>query len=219
VEWAEIYGLLGILDDDAVRTHDEFVNFKAGGLARKESVRKFEVAAGEIRTCLRIYEAITAQKDVDLDELSGVAGPLPLEALREWDRREGEERAWLFRVLGRMVQIRLSENCYPQLNTYFRGGFATGKFALSWGFKNLIGAIWLHMAWLLESEGERVRRCKLPGCLRVVHFEPGESANNPGLRANVRGKYKTRVDREFCEGRGCKQKYNYRKKAGWPGYS
>ena len=85
--------------------------------------------------------------------------------------------------------------------------------------KTLLGAIWLHMAWLLEAEGERVRRCKLPGCLHVVHFEPGESPEDPGLKKNPRGRYKTRVDREFCKGRGCKQKYHYRKKAGWPGYN
>jgi hypothetical protein len=82
----------------------------------------------------------------------------------------------------------------------------------------LLGAIWLHMAWLLEAKGEQVRRCKLPGCLRVVHFEPGQPPADPELKKNVRGRYKTRVDCEFCKGRGCKQKYHYRRKAGWPGY-
>ena len=84
--------------------------------------------------------------------------------------------------------------------------------------KTLLGAIWLHMAWLLEAEGERVRRCKLPGCLRVIHFEPGHAPADSGLKKNARGKYKTRVDREFCKDRPCKQNYHYRKKAGWPGY-
>jgi hypothetical protein len=58
----------------------------------------------------------------------------------------------------------------------------------------------------------------VPGCLRVIHFEPGAPAAHPGLKKNPRGKYKTRIDREFCKGRGCKQKYHYRRKAGWPGY-
>ena len=117
-----------------------------------------------------------------------------------------------------MVHQRLNDHCYPRFSTYTHEGLATGRFALSWGFKNLLGAIWLHMAWLLEAEGERVRRCKLPGCLRVVYFEPGAPAAEPGSRKNVRGKYKTRSDREFCKGRACKQKYHYRKNAGWPGY-
>jgi len=217
-EWAQLYGLLGIPGDDMVSTHDGSMNYQVRGWGRRESVRRFAEAAGEIKACLRIYEAVTAEEDVDLAKLSAAAGPLPLEVLRQWDRREGEERSWLFGVLGRMVQTRLNEHCYPQFTTYARGGLADGRFALSWGFKNLLGAIWLHMAWLLEAEGERVRRCKLPGCLRVIHFEPGEPAADPGLKKNVRGRYKTRVDREFCKDRGCKQKYHYRKKAGWPGY-
>jgi len=39
-----------------------------------------------------------------------------------------------------------------------------------------------------------------------------------GLKKNARGTYKTHIDREVCKGRGCKQKYHYRKKVGWPGY-
>ena len=64
--------------------------------------------------------------------------------------------------------------------------------------------LWLHMAWLLASESERVNRCKLPGCLRAIHFEPGESPSNRGLMRNARGKHKTHDNREFCKGRGCK---------------
>ena len=58
----------------------------------------------------------------------------------------------------------------------------------------------------------------MPGCLRVIHFKLGEPYAHPGFKKNARGKYKTRADREFCKGRGCKQKYHYRKKAGWRGY-
>jgi len=93
-----------------------------------------------------------------------------------------------------MVQAHLNEHCYPQFTTYARGGLANGRFALSWNFKNLLGAIWLHMAWLLEAEGERVTRRKLPECLRVIRLESGEPAANPGLRKNAHGKYKTRSE-------------------------
>ena len=53
----------------------------------------------------------------------------------------------------------------------------------------------------------------------MIHFEPGHAPADPGLKKNARGKYKTRIDREFCKGRGCKQKYHYRKKAGWLVYN
>jgi hypothetical protein len=135
------------------------------------------------------------------------------------ERHIGRERSWLFLVLGKLIQLRLEEHCYPKFSVYTHNRLATGRFALSWGFRGLIGAIWLHMAWLLEAEEENVTRCKLPGCLRVIHFEPGEPAIDPDpRRKNVRGRYKTRSDREFCKDRGCKQKYHYRRTAGWPGY-
>jgi hypothetical protein len=67
-------------------------------------------------------------------------------------------------------------------------------------------------------EGERVRVCKLPGCLRMIDFEPYQLHPTPGSKTNVRAKYKTRIDRFFCKGRGCKQKYHYRKNAGWTEY-
>jgi hypothetical protein len=70
-----------------------------------------------------------------------------------------------------------------------------------------------------------VKRCKLPGCLRVIHFEPGRSADDLGsikdadgtFVKNARGKYKTRRDKKFCKGH--RQKYHYRKTAGWTGYA
>jgi len=218
LRWTQAYGLLGIRDN-TVSTHDRFGHLRDKGRGQRESVRQFAEAAGEIRACLRTYELLTREEELDLDKLASEAGPLPLEALRQMDCREGEERLGLFRFLRSLVQTRLKEHCYPRFTTHTRGGLADSRFSLSpWGFKTLLGAIWLHMASLLEAESERVRRCKLPGCLRVIHFEPGEPPPDPGGKKNPRGRYKTRDDREFCKGRGCKQKYHYRKKAGWPGY-
>jgi hypothetical protein len=114
-----------------------------------------------------------------------------------------------------MIQTRLHQHCYPQFNIYTRGLYPTGRFALSLGFHNLLGAIWIQIAWLLESQGS-VRFCRLPDCRRVITFEPGEPSyeiSKPG-----RGKYKTRSDRVFCHDRWCKQNYHNRKKRGWPGY-
>lgn len=231
--WAEVYGLLGFPDEDLVEADDPseelqipaglgFMKFQVRYMGRRDSVQRFAQAASEVRACLRIYEAITADEEVELESLYPLVALLPRKAVAPLGRMEshpGGKRSWLFRVIGSLVQMRLNEYCYPHLAVYTYGGVATGKFSLVWGFRNLIGAIWLHMAWLLEAEGARVRRCKLPGCLRIVHFEPSEPVVNPDpRRTNVRGKYKTRSDRVFCKGRGCKQKYHYRKKAGWRGY-
>jgi hypothetical protein len=58
-----------------------------------------------------------------------------------------------------------------------------------------------NIVWL---PGCCVMRCKLPGCLRVIHFEPGAPAADPRLKNNPRGKYKARIGREFCKGCVCK---------------
>jgi hypothetical protein len=211
LDWAQTYGLLAPSSEPAVL--NSFPDIP--DIAFRESVSEFARAAGEIRTCLRIYEALRRDEDLDLEKLSSEVSRLPADALRPWYREQGHERAWLFGVLGRMIQTRLHKHCYPQFNIYARGGYPTGRFVLSWGFHSLLGAIWLQMAWLLEDE-KAVRFCRLPDCRRVITFELGEPSyeiSKPG-----RGTYKTRSDRAFCKGRPCKQKYHYRKKRGWPGY-
>jgi hypothetical protein len=211
VGWAKVYGLL-------VPSREEHVRNGLPGYTVRESVSEFARAAGEIRTCLRTYEALIRNNDLELERLTSEVGPLPKDALRPWDRERGHERAWLLGVLGRMTQMRLLEHCYPQFNIYTRGEYPTGRFVLSWGVNSLLGAAWLQMAWLLELLGDEssVRFCRLHDCRRVITFEPGEPSyeiSRPG-----RGTYKTRSDRRFCKGRPCKQKYHYRKKAGWDRY-
>jgi hypothetical protein len=211
VGWAEVYGLLAPSSEPAVLNAFPDIT----DIAFRESVSEFARAAGEVRTCLRTYGALQSDEDLDLEKLASELSPLPQEAIRPQERKQGHERAWLFGVLGRMTQMRLHEHCYPQFNIYTRGGYPTGRFALSWGFHNLLGAIWIQIAWLLESQGS-VRFCRLPDCRRVITFESGKPSyeiSKPG-----RGKYKTRSDRVFCPDRPCKQKYHYRKKVGWNGY-
>ena len=228
LSWAEVYGLLGMPGDDIVKLDQGFMKFEVKGDGRREDVQRFAEAAREIRACLRVYEAAIAEQEPNLGALlSDVGSSFPPLTWRHWTRRQGRERSWLFGVLGSAVQTNLHQFCYPQFNIFVRDGDPTGRFALSWGYKGLIGAIWLQMAWLLEADSDQVVRCKLLDCLRVIRFESGKSADELGsmkdvegtFKKNARGKYKTRVDREFCKDRPCKQKYHYRKNAGWPGYS
>jgi hypothetical protein len=217
VDWAETYGLLASSrEEDVLEQPGPGGQERISGYGCRESVSGFARAAGEVRTCLRTYEALRRNEDWELEKLASEVGPLPADAMRPWEREQGHERAWLFGVLGRMIQARLHEHCYPQFNIYTRGGYPTGRFVLSWGFHSLLGAIWLQMAWLLEDESS-VRFCRLPDCRRVITFELGEPSyevSRPG-----RGTYSTRSDRVFCKGRPCKQKYHYRKKVGWYGYA
>jgi hypothetical protein len=224
--WAERYGLLASSrEEDLLERPGLMGQERISGYGCRESVSGFAGAAKEVRTCLRTYGALRSNEDLDLEKLSSEVGPLPKGAIKPEERKRSHERAWLFGVLGRMIQMRLHEHCYPQFNIYTRGGHPTGRFALSWGFHSLLGAIWIQMAWLLENQGS-VTFCRVHDCRRAINFEPGQSADELGtikdaegnFKRNARGKYKTRSDRVFCPDRPCKQKYDYRKKAGWPNY-
>jgi hypothetical protein len=144
--------------------------------------------------------------------------------LEPWNRHKTVERPWLYGVVGRMVQTRIREHCYPKFTIFTRGGNPSGRFGLGYGFHNLLGGIWLQMAWLLDSDNATY--CKLYDCGRDITIEPGQAAPDSEFKdadgkwkSNIRGTYKTRKDIEFCKDRPCRQKYSYRKKAGWPGYN
>lgn len=229
-DWSRMYGVLGFSDEDHIKAG---IKGKASyeinirGMGRRGSVRRFAETAHEIKACVRMYEAVTTDEDVDLEGLSTRGVPLEILAkINSLERHPQTPRSWFFRILGMWVQMRLKEHCFPRFDAHTYRGLANGEFSLTWGFKGLIGAVWLHMAWLLESDQQRVIRCKLPDCRSVIHFEPGKSADELGkikdehgnFKRNVKGIYKDRKDRIFCKprpGRACKQKYSYRKKAGW----
>jgi hypothetical protein len=228
LDWAETYGLLASSREDDVLEDEVLGAITISGHACRESVSAFARAAGEVRMCLRVYEALGRDEELDLEELPSEIGPLSAtdkdldryknelaRLIRPWKREPGHERAWLFDVLGTVIQARLHEHCYPQFNIYTRGGYPTGRFVLSWGFYNLLGAIWLQIAGMLENENS-ARFCRLPDCRRVITLETGEPSYEISMPG--RGTYKTRSDRVFCRDRPCKQKYHYRKKAGWPNY-
>jgi hypothetical protein len=225
--WAEVYGLL------CSSPEEDVVSFKGisfTGLRRRERVARFVEAATEVRVCLRALEAVRREGPVNLEELSTSLGPLPpifREVLESWKRHKTVERPWLYGVIGRTVQKRIREHCYPKLTIFTRDGKPSGRFGLDYyGFYNLLGAVWLHMAWLLdENVGENATYCRLPDCGRLITIEPGQPASDAEFKgagdkwkSNVRGTYKTRIDIEFCKKRPCRQKYSYRKTHGWSGY-
>jgi hypothetical protein len=212
VEWAEIYGLLGFPDTDVVSVDAGFMIFNVKGQGRRDSVTRFATAVREVSACLRLYEVATAP-EMDPSVVEIYAECLPLKARRPWEHSANQQdRRRVLRMVGRTVQTRVVEGCHPQLQLT-----SAGTFTFGWGFRNLLGAIWLQMAWLLAT-GEDAPRCRLLDCDRIITFEPSEAPIEPGLKKNARGKYKTRSDRVFCKDRPCKQKYHYRKKAGWPNY-
>jgi hypothetical protein len=225
VGWAEVYGLLACSPEEDVVVLAEGISVTGEG--RRDSVTRFADAAREVRACLRVYEAAKREGPVNLEELTASVGPLPpifWKVLQPWERYKTVERPWLYGVIGRLVQERIREHCYPKLTIFTRSGNPSGRFGLGYGFNSLLGAIWLQVAWLLDSDD--ATRCKLPDCGRLITIEPGQAAPysefkdaNGKWKSNVHGTYKTRKDIEFCKDRPCRQNYSYRKTAGWPGYT
>jgi hypothetical protein len=66
--------------------------------------------------------------------------------------------------LGSEVQNTLERDCYPKL--YFGVLEDTSEMAdlaLSWGFRPLLGAMYLQLAWRIKS-----RQCEAPGCNKII---------------------------------------------------
>jgi hypothetical protein len=112
---------------------------------------------------------------------------------------------WLS-LVGMHVQNRLTTECYPQLV-----GTSSVAFDTAYGFRSLLGAMYLQMYWLMTAKGD-VRRCKEPGCPRVITFDQPEQPRDHWIPNDRSRGYKTRVDKVFCSP-ACKQRdYDRRKR-------
>lgn len=188
--WARDFGLLGVSDDEG----------------RVESLTEFTIAASRVARVLGLWEAATyndASRARELLEGYGILG----------DRFEDLKKSALIQV-GDDVADYLRNRTYPR--SYLEFNRETGEFVgveQGWGFRNLLGAVYLQMMWLMKSGG---RRCKREGCPKTIDFEVPEYAGpaevprtNPKTgQPYERGPYRTRSDKEFCSP-ACKRNWRY----------
>jgi hypothetical protein len=108
-----------------------------------------------------------------------------------------------------VVQDKLSNFTYPTINhelpstsalPYFHKGEPLTPYRLgaSWGFRNLIGAMYLQCYWLMTSRAD-VKRCKY--CNRIISLAP------PTFPDGKKGR-KPRSDKKYCN-KWCQQNYDY----------
>jgi len=173
--------------------------FERGG--KKDTITRFVIEALAANRTLRLYEAATASTGEDEEAI---------EVLMEGDLKGITDTADLrdraLRRVARSAQEMVRDHCFPLLHRRKDGDFVSG-----WGFKSLLGAMWLQMYWLLTATGE-VRRCRW--CDKVIAFEQPEQPNaDPGLKKGVRGAYRTRKDKKYCSD-GCRGLYHYHSKVG-----
>jgi hypothetical protein len=101
------------------------------------------------------------------------------------------------------IHERVTGECHPRLYRRRDGTARRG-----WGFKSLLGAMWLQMMWLRSAPVDEVDHCLW--CRKTIAFEPQpeQPEIDPGLKKNPRWKYKTRDDKTYCDSR-CRAKWNY----------
>lgn len=184
LDWIGAYGVLGLtpagFDSLTGRIHQ-------GG--RDDNLSSFVEQAGFANATLRLYEAATTPEGPDTDFLKR---GMPEDRWGYYAQNPTEARDWALKRVAEVVKLSLEEYCYPTFHIQ-----EDGQLVLAWGFRNLLGAMWIQMMWLLTSTG-KTRRCARPGCPRIITFESGEPPVEPGLKKNPRGKYKTRSDKKFC---------------------
>lgn len=236
IQWAETFGVLGLNDadmsamsvsemsSDAV-TADylgiagypysagwDRKNSGHGGMPN-ESVHNFAFLAWEAHIALRLHEALVED---DLATIRSFMSTIDRGEPRIrgffWTERDmyGEDpkqtRIWASGVVGGAVRRKVQNDCYPTLQP------DGGVYRQGWGFRSLLGAMWLQMMWLVTGE---VRRCEW--CHRTIALEEVEQSGAAPGRAG--GKRKTRSNRRFCPSRDgvkdkCKADWNYHRGTG-----
>jgi hypothetical protein len=134
---------------------------------------------------------------VDINAIRGLAGLTPF----------GEESPDLAReraldIVARTVEMMVTDQSHPILRRKADG------IVQGWGFKNLLGAMWLQMMWLVSADSGR--RCQRPGCNKAIAIERPDPAKlkyeefcREDKKWLVPHKYRTRKDKIYCS-KSCK---------------
>jgi hypothetical protein len=101
-------------------------------------------------------------------------------------------KTWAEEWIVNAMLSRIRGYVYPQPYRADRG------FVQGMRFESLLDAIWLQMLWLLTA-GNNVRKCEFRYCDKVITFKNPDQYEDPGLNKNARRKYRTRVDKYYCD--------------------
>jgi hypothetical protein len=155
-----------------------------------ESVENFCFEAWEAYIVLRLYESVRSQEVVDAPTVIRFMSPedqvdLPIRGQVPWVERDFYAqdpeltRMWALGVVDEALNKKLESYCYPII----RG--APSCYEQAWGFRSLLGAMWLQMMFLVLAD----RRC---WCCNA--------ALDPGRRSHAR----------FCDNNGkCRANWNF----------
>jgi hypothetical protein len=164
LEWIKKYGVLGLVAEG---------NSGSGQRSeRDENLLLFWSEVHRAAQCMALYEAATGPGR--LLKGSGVSG-----------KTLAEKRKSAARILSDNVQSTLRSHCYPKLYYQVREDSGeTTDVGLSWGFRSLLGAMYLQMAWRITS-----RRCEAPGCNNIIGLHERSNKKTCSLACKERRRY------------------------------
>ena len=190
VDWARNHGVLGLTPGKPPRRGGD--QFSSGGDPRGgegDTVRRFAFEVATAHETLRLYEAATDRRGVNVDVIWGFLAPPP-----DGEETSRSARRRALEVVAHVVEAQVRKCCYPTLRQK-NDGIVSG-----WGFKNLLGAMWLQMMWLVTADSGR--RCQRPECNKVITIKKPRKEEGLKYRQWERGlrpnHYVTRKDKKYC---------------------
>jgi hypothetical protein len=203
LDWCGQYGVLGLAGDyhwgwtGENRAHQAY-----------ETLEAFNAELSRAAGVLALYEAALnrdyeAAEHYAREEYPQISAELWAAGVRHnWDdslvqemvhvHSGGDYLTYALEATSWIVELTVREACYPTLRAEESSN--PSDVSGSWGFKNLRGALYLQMYWLMAAGGNTTR-CK--HCGSVIYL----SSSLPGAR-------KTRQDKKFCDD-ACRQRYHY----------
>ena len=209
LDWCKEYGVLGLAGDhhwgwtgenireryETLEGFDAEVERAAGVLAFYEAALNRDEEAAEHYASDQ-YFAISAELyNAGLDR---VQKPSFVQEMVE-AHGGGDYLAYALNAATWIVESTVREACYPTLRS--EESRDPSEVKGSWGFKNLRGAMYLQMYWLMAAGGN-VKRCKYCGGVMALSRSLPDTGK-PGR--------KPRQDRKFCDD-ACRQRYHYHNK-------
>jgi hypothetical protein len=162
LKWIREYGVLGLWPESNSDLQSR----------RLEDLRLFWAQVRRAAKCRMLYEAATGPGR--LLKRSGLPGKTLPEKRKEAAQHLIDE-----------VRHTLERHCYPKL--YYNVLEDTGELAvveLGWGFRSLLGAMYLQMAWRIKS-----RRCEAPGCNNIIGLHERSDKATCSKRCKERRRY------------------------------
>jgi hypothetical protein len=168
MNWIKTYGVLGLVYENGHK-HELVYGRRSD---RRENLLLFWNEVHRAAGCITAFRA-------------GTAPARMLKQSNIWGKTTVEKRKSAAELLASQLNSKLQHECYPKL--YYGVLRETGEPAdvgLSWGFRSLLGAMYLQLAWRIKS-----RQCEAPGCNEIIDLHAPSSTKTCSKNCKERRRY------------------------------